>query len=146
MKHLKQFENFSTTEEEVENYLKTKFTSDWFDSELSDRVYDYIDSEEAEPHDDNYEEAYKNLSTGGAIEYDLLKVMSDDAEEHFKIDSEQKISKRSISDICHDHLIDTCEWYDKFVFNRRSTEPYKGFFGFGDDLMKNWDSVGDIKL
>lgn len=43
MKHLKLFENFeSVTEEQIENYLKEHFTSDWFDRELSDRVYDYI--------------------------------------------------------------------------------------------------------
>jgi hypothetical protein len=142
MKHLKLFENFeSVTEEQIENFLKEHFTSNWFDSELSERVHDYIDSDEAEDYDDNYEEAYKNLSTGGAVEYDLLKDMADDICENFKIDADTKIDKRTVRDICHDHLMDTCTWYDKFVFNRRSTEPYKNSF-FGNsyqDLMKNWD-------
>ena len=141
MEHLKLFEDFKNiTEEEIENYLKSNFSSDWFDSELSERVYDYISEDEAEDYDGNFEEAYKNLSTGGAIEYDLLKVMSDETSSHFKISSEEKIDKRSISDICHDHLMETCEWYDKFVFNRKSTEPYKSFFG---DLDLNFDKTDD---
>jgi hypothetical protein len=141
MEHLKLFEDFKNiTEEEIENYLKSNFSSDWFDSELSERVYDYISEDEAEDYDGNFEEAYKNLSTGGAIEYDLLKVMSDETSSHFKISSEEKIDKRSISDICHDHLMETCEWYDKFVFNRKSTEPYKSFFG---NLDLNFDKTDD---
>jgi len=142
MKHLKLFENFdSVTEEQIENYLKENFTSDWFDKELSERVYEYIPADEAEDYDDNYEEAYKNLSTGAAVEYDLLKDMADDICENFKIDADTKIDKRSVRDICHDHLMDTCTWYDKYIFNRRSTEPYKNSF-FGNsyqDLMKKWD-------
>lgn len=141
MEHLKLFEDFKNiTEEEIENYLKNNFSSDWFDSELSERVYDYISEDEAEDYDGNFEEAYKNLSTGGAIEYDLLKVMSDETSSHFKISSEEKIDKRSISDICHDHLMETCEWYDKFIFNRKSTEPYKSFFG---NYFRDSDSETD---
>jgi hypothetical protein len=141
MKHLKLFENFdSVTEEQIENYLKEHFTSDWFDRELSDRVHDYIAEEEAEDYEGDYEEAYKNLSTGGAIEYDLLKEMADEACKHFKIDADTKIDKRTVRDICHDHLIDTCQWYDRFVFNRRSTEPYKSPFGTSyQDLLSKWD-------
>jgi hypothetical protein len=143
MKHLKLFENFdSVTEEQIENYLKEHFNSDWFDRELSDRVYEYIGEDEAEDYGGDYEEAYRNLSTGGAVEYDLLKVMSDEVCENFEIDADTKIDKRDVGDICHDHLIDTCQWYDKFVFNRRSTEPYKSQFGFGStyqDLLSKWD-------
>jgi hypothetical protein len=141
MKHLKLFENFdSVTEEQIENYLKEHFNSDWFDRELSDRVYEYIGEEEAEDYDGDYEEAYKNLATGGAVEYDLLKVMSDEVCENFEIDADTKIDKRDVGDICHDHLIDTCQWYDKFVFNRRSTEPYKSPFGTSyQDLLSKWD-------
>ena len=141
MKHLKLFENFdSVTEEQIENYLKEHFNQDWFNIELSERVYDYINSEEAEDYDDDYEEAYKNLSTGGAVEYDLLEVMSDEVCKHFKIDADTKIDKRDVRDICHDHLMDTCSWYDKFIFNRRSTEPYKNMFGSSyQHLLSKWD-------
>lgn len=144
MKYLKRFnESDSTlTEQQVEDYLKQNYTSDWFDSELNERVYDYVGSDEAEEYNDDYVEAYKNLSTGGAVEYDLLEEMSSETSKHFGIPQDQKIDTRSIMDITHDHLIDTCSWYDKFVFNRRSTEPYKSFFGNSyDDLSKNinWD-------
>lgn len=143
MKNLKLFENFdSVTEEDIENYLKEHFTSEWFNTELSDRVYDYVDSDDAEDYDGEYEEAYKNLSMGGAIEYDLLEVMTSEICENFKIDADTKIEKRNVGDICNDHLIDTCSWYDIYVFNRRSTEPYKNIFGRSyDDLMNriNWN-------
>lgn len=141
MKYLKKFnESTSITENQVEDYLKSQFTSEWFDSELSERVYDYISDEDAEDYDGDLVETYKNLSTGGAIEYDLLELMSQEASNHFNIPINQKIESRSISDICHDYLMDTCTWFDKWVFDRRSTEPYKSKFGGGyEDLMKNID-------
>ena len=141
MKHLKLFENFdSVTEEQIENYLKEHFTSNWFDRELSDRVHDYIGEEEAENYDGEYEKAYKNLAMGGAIEYDLLEVMTREVCANFEIDADTQIEKRDVRDICHDHLIDTCQWYDKYIFNRRSTEPYKSPFGHSyDDLLKGLD-------
>ena len=44
MKRLKLFENFENlTEAEVEKYLQENYTSDWFNSELVDRVHEYID-------------------------------------------------------------------------------------------------------
>jgi hypothetical protein len=115
--------------------------------ELSNRVYDYIDSEEAEDYDDDYEEAYKNLSTGGAIEYDLIEEIVDEISSKFSIDRNTIIDgKRNVDDIAHDHLMSTCTWKDSSVFNRMSTEPYKSMFDrmFGT----NWDSdLGeDIKL
>lgn len=147
MKHLKRFnessseDNNNITEQDIEEYLKSIYTSEWFDSELAERVYDYIDEEEAEEYEGDFVEAYKNLSTGGAIEYDLLDTMSKEASEYFNLKVNQKINgHRSILDICNDHMMDTCTWFDKWVFNRRSTEPYKSKFGFGDDdLMKNWE-------
>ncbi len=143
MKHLKLFENFEKlTETEVEKYLQENYPSNWFDSELNERVYDYIVEEEAEDYDGDYVEAYRNLSTGGAVEYDLLEIMCRETSQHFSKGRDEKIDKRSISDICHDHLIDTCSWYDRFVFNRRSTEPYKSMFGNSyQDLLKKWDDL-----
>jgi hypothetical protein len=150
MKKIKLFEDFNNTltEKDVEDYLKKEYTSDWFDSELSSRCYDYIDSEEAEDYDDDYEEAYKNLSTGGAIEYDLLEEMSKDTAKHFNFDSDKKIDNRDIGDICRDHLMDTCTWYDKYIFNRRSTEPYRSGFGFGslDIDTSNWGGISSTGI
>ncbi len=147
MKHLKLFENFSVTEEQIENCLKQNCDSDWFDSELQARVSDYISDEEAEDYGGDPIEAYKNLSTGGAIEYDLLSEMTRMVCSELSIPEEyaydKKIDKRSVSDICHDHLIDNCKWYDKFVFNRRSTEPYKSLF---DRSFGTTDWGSDIEL
>jgi len=143
MRHLKLFENFnSITETEIENYLKEQFTSDWFDSELMERCHDYIGPDEAADFDDDYEEAYKSLCTGGAIEYDLLKDMAEDVCQHFNIsDAGSEIDKRDVRDICKDHLIDTCEWYDKSVFTK-SSDPPNSFFGKSYlDLTKNWDNA-----
>lgn len=148
MKYLKRFNETENLESKIEDYLKHQFPSEWFDSELQDRVYDYIDTEEAEEYDGDPVEAYKNLSTGAAIEYDLCAVMTDDVCQEFGVEADKKIGERSPMDIVHDHVMDYCTWKDNFVFNRRSTEPYKSMFGFGDsfnDLMKKWDD-GDIKL
>ena len=146
MKYLKLFEKFENiTEEEIEKYLQEHFPSSWFDSELSNRVNDYIDEDDAERYNGDLEKAYKNLATGGAIEYDLIRDMSMEVSQRFGLESEDKIDSRNVTDICHDHLIDTCSWYDKFVFNTRSTDPYKSAFnmsGLLSDLDKvDWDKV-----
>jgi hypothetical protein len=142
MKHLKRFNESETTESLIEEYLKKEFPSTWFDSELEERVFDYISSEEAEDYDDDPVKAYKNLSTGGAVEYDLIELMTEDVCHHFGISRETKFDKRSVGDIAHDHLIDTCTWKDNYVFNRRSTEPYRSHFGFGyDDFMDKWNNL-----
>lgn len=142
MKHLKRFNESETTEASIEEYVKKEFPSTWFDSELGERVDDYISSEEAEDYDDDPVEAYKNLSTGGAVEYDLIESMTNDVCHHFGITKETKFGERNITDIIHDHLMDTCTWKDNYVFNRRSTEPYKSHFGFGySDLINKWNDI-----
>jgi hypothetical protein len=57
LKNFRIFESSGVTELDIEEYLKSKFTSDWFDSELSDRVYEYIDEDNA----DNYGVIMKKL-------------------------------------------------------------------------------------
>ena len=64
--------NNALTEKEVEDFLKENYTSDWFDQQLQDRVFDYISEEEAEDYDGDYAQTYKELSMGGTIEYDIL--------------------------------------------------------------------------
>jgi hypothetical protein len=148
MKYLKKFNESNEMESKIEDYLKTEFPTEWFDSELQERVYDYIDEEDAEDYGGDLVEAYKNLSTGGAVEYDLIALMTDEVCKEFGIKYTQKFGDRDVNDIVHDHLMDYCTWKDNFVFNTRSTEPYKNPFGFGDsfnDLMKKWDD-GEIKL
>ena len=130
MKNLKLFEDFNNqvTEKEIEEYLNKNYTSNWFDSELSNRVYEYIDEDDAEDYGGDYEEAYQNLATGGAIEYDLLDEMLSDVSKNFKIDPNDVIETRYISDICNDHLIDNCSWYDSFIFNKSNVNRYKNPF------------------
>jgi len=142
MKHLKRFNESVISESTIEDYIRKEFPSTWFDSELEERVFDYISSDEAEDYDDDPVKAYKNLSTGGAVEYDLIESMTNDVCHHFGITKETKFGERNITDIIHDHLMDTCTWKDNYVFNRRSTEPYKSHFGFGySDLIKKWNDI-----
>lgn len=93
MKYLKRFNESQSpiTEAQVEEYLQSKYTSDWFNSELEERVYDYISEEDAEEHDGDYVQAYRELSMGGAIEYDILDEMSKETDNHFGVPEEQKI-------------------------------------------------------
>jgi hypothetical protein len=142
MKYLKKFNESSSQLEQIEAYLKDTYTSEWFDSELSNNVYNYIGEEEAEDYDGDYEEAYKNLSTGGAIEYDLIAEITKDIEEKISINASDKLDdKRDLNDVVHDHLMDTCTWKDNFIFNRKSTEPYVSQFDrmFGGSTLGNLD-------
>jgi hypothetical protein len=167
MKHLKRFNESVISESTIEDYIRKEFPSTWFDSELEERVFDYISSDEAEDYDDDPVKAYKNLSTGGAVEHDLIESMTNDVCHHFGITKETKFgernitdiihdhlmdtctwkdnyvfNRRNITDIIHDHLMDTCTWKDNYVFNRRSTEPYKSHFGFGySDLINKWNDI-----
>jgi len=142
MKHLKRFNESVISESTIEDYIRKEFPSTWFDSELEERVFDYISSDEAEDYDDDPVKAYKNLSTGGAVEHDLIESMTNDVCHHFGITKETKFGERNITDIIHDHLMDTCTWKDNYVFNRRSTEPYKSHFGFGySDLINKWNDI-----
>jgi len=151
MKFLKKFNEDNSLLEQIEAYLKKEYTSDWFDSQLHDRVYEYISEEEAEDYDGDYEEAYKNLSTGGAIEYDLLEEMIQDVIEKFSISRDQKLDdKRDLGDVVNDHLFDQCTWKDTFIFNKKSSEPYISMF---DQMFKNpgkdsssLGNFGDIKF
>jgi hypothetical protein len=136
--------NIDLTQETVLNWLKTQYPENWFNSELSDRVYDYIGEEEAEDYDGDYELAYTSLMMGGAIEYDLLEEIRVATMKEFKIsDSDQKIEGKSLLDIIHDYFMDTCTWKDSWVFNRRSDEPYKSRFG-GDSYNNLKDSFKDL--
>lgn len=146
MKHLKKFNESNSLLEQIEKYLNDTYTSDWFNDELSNSVYNYISEEEAEDYDGDYEEAYKNLSSGGAIEYDLISYMVKDVEEKFSINQSDKLDdKRDLNDVVYDHLYNTCEWKDTFIFNKKSTDPYVSSFDrmFGGN---NSDNIGDIKL
>jgi len=139
MRHLKKFNESAVDNDEILNYLKSTYTSEWFDQELSSRVNDYITDEDAEEYDGDLEEAYKNLATGGAIEYDLLDEIAKDIQSKFNITSDDYY--KGISDLVNDYLIDTCTWYDRFVF-KKSTEKYQSMsdrlFGKSSIDISKW--------
>jgi hypothetical protein len=68
---IKEFNQF-ITKSEIIKYLEENFSEEWFNFQLSERCYDYLDEDDTEPYDGDYEETYQNLCMGGAIEYDLL--------------------------------------------------------------------------
>lgn len=147
MKYIKKFNESDDLESKIEDYLKKEYPTQWFDSQLQERVYEYIGTDEAEDYDGDPVKAYKNLSTGGAVEYDLLDEMVKDVCEKFGLNYDDKILNRTPMNIVHDHLMDHCTWKDNFIFNRRSTEPYKSPFGNSyKNLMKRWDDDNEIKL
>jgi anaerobic ribonucleoside-triphosphate reductase len=103
----------STNLEEVKSYLNKEYTEDWFNSEFYEKVYDYIDEEEASEYDGDYEETYINLCTGGAIEHDLIDEMTRDLEEKFP-----NIERDILLDLANDHLVDSCQWYDSLTISK----------------------------
>lgn len=92
--------------------MEEKYTSEWFDENLSNMVFDYVDEDEAEEFEGDYEEAYRGYCSGGAIEYDLLDTMSREIEE-----LDTKLSENEIYDLITQHMKDNCEWYDRLVFD-----------------------------
>lgn len=114
--------------QKLKDYVKSTYTEEWFDLQLSDHVFDYVDEDDADDYDGDYEEAYKNLCNGGAIEYDLLADMDNELKIKFP-----NLSEDEILEVTNDNLIDQCSWYDTFVFNR-SGDEYKSAFDqmFGD--------------
>lgn len=114
--------------QKLKDYVNSTYTEEWFNSQLSDHVFDYVDEDDAADYDDDYEEAYKNLCMGGAIEYELLDEINNELEIKFP-----NLSEDEISEVTNDNLIDQCTWYDTFVFNR-SGDKYQSAFDkmFGD--------------
>ena len=153
MKYLKRFNESINNESELLDYISSNFPKEWFDEQLTDRVVDYVGEEEAEDFEGDYEEAYKNLCNGGAVEYDMMEDMAKDLQSHFNITSEEyynnKIDNRTASEIVNDYLMDTCDWHDKFVFNKSGGENYTSMSDklFGkSNLNLNWDDkFGDEK-
>lgn len=127
---IKLFEDFNKnlSEKDIEEYLGKKYTPDWFNSELSERASDFLDEEDVKDFDGDYEEAYRNFAMGGAIEYDLIDEMIRDVKSTFKINPDDIIEERDLYEICTDHMIDHCDWYDRFLFKKSGTED-KNIFG-----------------
>lgn len=51
----------------MKSYLSDKFNTDYFNSELDERVYDYVDEDDAEEYEGDYVETYINLCMGAIL-------------------------------------------------------------------------------
>jgi hypothetical protein len=139
--------DFEKLKEDIKKFMNEKYTKEFFDQELFNRVYDYVGQDdlvgegtEEEPEFDDEIKYYKEHAMGGAIEYDILGEMSDEITEKFNITDKTK-DEIELLDMTNDHLMNNCDWYDTFVF-QKSTEEYKSpserFFGKGLDTS-SWD-------
>jgi len=131
---------------EIREYLLTNYPSDWWNNEFSNRVYDYIGTDDVVGSGDeddestweyeNEEEAYQSLCTGGAVEYDLLGEIREDIREHFHL-SDEEYDINDIGDIVEDHMCKMCDWYDHMIFGENAGD----FLGIKKGLNKhgnNW--------
>jgi hypothetical protein len=137
IKNWEQFnENVSPEiKQEILDYISEKYPEEWWNDEKSNRVYDYFteedmigDGTEEEPEYETLEDVYDSHAMGGAIEYDLMEIISDDVMEKFNID------KKSFYDDDYDYIIqdymkDTISWYDRFVFNESDKKSSDGLYG-----------------
>lgn len=135
MKYLKRFNHIKESKTDdiqiVKDFMDKNYTTQWFDEELSNRCYDYVDKYQAEEYDGDYETAYTEYCNGGAIEYDLLKDMRHDIEK-----LETSLSSDEIMDLTEQHMKDNCEWYDRLVFD----DDKDGYNNLFDDI-KNYDDL-----
>ena len=143
----------------IREYLIAEYPSDWWNREFAERVYDYIDTDDyvgdGDQDDESTweyqgpEEAYQNLCTGGAIEYDLMDEIRTDIKEKFHL-TDEEYDKNDIGDIVENHMVNMIDWYDSLLFGESrnsATDPF-GIKGNMKNLMsKNLpNSIGDIKL
>lgn len=156
MKHLKLYEEFENRPELIESireYLLNEYPSDWWDSEFSNRVYDYCSEDEwigedGDPDDESTweysgpEEAYQNYCNGGAIEYDLIEEIADDIKEKFHLD-DKEFEKHNIYDLIEEHMCNMVDWYDTMIFgkNKRNASDPFGINKGVDDLIKRMDGL-----
>lgn len=113
LKSMKEFNDTKSDITELKLYLNSKFDSNYFNSEFGERVYDYVDEDDTEEYDGNYEETYTNLCMGGAIEYDILDEITKECGNKFP-----SIDKDILNNTINDHFIDNCDWYDPMIFHR----------------------------
>jgi hypothetical protein len=140
----------------IREYLIVTYPSDWWNSEFQERVYDYVDMEEyvgdGDEDDDSTweyegpEDAYQNLCSGGAIEYDIIDEIRTDIKEKFHLNDEE-YRKNDIGDIIENHMVNMIDWYDKLIFGESknsATDPF-GMRSNMNDMMSHWDIKYDTK-
>lgn len=141
---------------EIKEFLLTTYPSSWWAEEFNNRLTDYISDEDLVGYGDSDdestwdyetpEEAYQNLCSGGAIEYDLLTEIREDVINKFHITNEE-YDRMNIGDIAESHMCQMCDWYDHMLFGKDKREP-GDFFGTRksfDDLMSKLKDTTEIK-
>ncbi len=129
---------------EIKEYLLTNYPSDWWNEQFQENLSNYISEEDyigdGDEDDESTweyespEEAYKNLCTGGAIEYDSLDEIAKDIQKKFHI-TQDEYYDNEIDDIVETHMCNMCDWYDHMLFGEGSDDP----FGMRNDIMSRWD-------
>ena len=135
---------------DVREYLLNECPSEWWENEFQNRLSDYVseddrigegDSDDESTWDyDSDEDAYRNLCTGGAIEYDLFTEIRNMVKNKFHI-SDEEYDRNKMDDIVEEHMCNMCDWYDHMLFGKDSNEP-DDFLGMKkgiDDMMSRWD-------
>ena len=157
MKNFEEFlnEKFDETNldlhNEIREYLLTNYPGDWWAEELTNNVDNYIsqddmvgsgdEDDESTWEYESMEDAYQNLCTGGAIEYDLLDEIRNDVKKKFSLTDQDYDD--GIGDIVEDHMCKVCDWYDTMLFGENSGD----FLGMNkgiNDLMASmgkWDNI-----
>ena len=143
--------------ESIRAYLLNEYPSDWWNNEFRDRVNDYIteddivgygDSDDPETWDyEDEEDAYRNLATGGAIEYDIIGEIGKDIINKFNLKDYDEYFNLRIDDIVEEHMCNMIDWYDHFIFGKDKRDPSDPF-GFNKgvkDLMSGWDELEKSK-
>lgn len=140
----------------IQEYLEKEYPESWWNNEFNIKVYDYISEDDlvgyGDPDDESTwdyeseEDAYRNLSTGGAIEYDLLDEIGKDIQKKFNLSSDDYYKKYKISDLVNNYMVKTIDWYDEYLFGEKSND-FLGTKKSYDELTKNWNDPSDgIKL
>lgn len=133
---------------EIKEYLLTQYPSDWWQSELMNRLDDYISEDDligsGDPDDkstwdyNENEDAYRNLCTGGAIEYDILTEIRNDIRDKFHL-TDQEYDRNEIGKIVEEHMCNMIDWYDKGIFGKNAGDLFGMRKGY-QNLMASLDS------
>lgn len=152
MKNLKTFEKFDVInndlKQSIKEYLLTEYPSDWWNNEFQSRLSDYIDDDDligyGEADDESTwdyetpEEAYENLCSGGAIEYDCITDIRKDIRNKFHL-TDEEYDRNKIDDIVESHMCNMIDWYDHTIFGDKNDDNFLGTKNLMKHLTKKWD-------
>lgn len=125
----------------VQEYLDTNWPKLRMDQFLSDTVSEYIDSDDLEGDSETYEDCYRRVSTGGAVEYDMIYEITKELCKELKID-EVEFFDNDLDDLVTNHMVAKTDWYDKYLFG-----PKKIDFNAGvKNLMASFDKYNKDDL